>query len=133
MYKIYNDIKNTRVFEIYNIDGKVIDNEANKKCSNKIKLIKELYKDEIRQILENYADKYIINNRNDNISEKIILCKFSIYLDKFINDKDWCVREAVARQGYCLDRLINDENEHVRAEVARQGYGLEKLINDEDS
>ena len=78
VYKIYNDIKNTRVFEIDTMDGKVIDNEANKKCSNKIKLMKELSKEEIRQILKNYTDKYIIDNRNYNISEKIILQIYQI-------------------------------------------------------
>ena len=34
--------------------------------------------------------------------------------DKLINDEDWSVRVAVAKQGYGLDKLINDENWEVR-------------------
>ena len=53
-------------------------------------------------------------------------------LDKLVNDEDWYVRRAVAKQGYGLDILINDEDWRVREVVAKQGYGLDILINDPD-
>ena len=100
----YSNINNIRIFEIDTLDG-TIDVDGDLYCSNKIKLIRELSKEEVT--------KYFENN-----------------LDKFINDKDCHVRTAVASQGYGLDILINDTDYDVRAAVASQGYGLDILIND---
>ena len=100
---------NSRVFEIDTLDGEIIESKnKDKYCSSKIKLIREISREEI--------NKYIEDN-----------------LDILINDEDRYVREAVAEQGYGLDILINDENLYVREAVAEQGYGLDKLINDESA
>ena len=48
-----------------------------------------------------------------------------------MNDENFLVRAAVAKQGYGLDKLIHDKEELVRMEVANQGYNLETLVNDE--
>ena len=90
----YSDIDNIRIFEIDTLDG-TIDVGGDLYCSDKIKLIRELSKEELT--------KYFENN-----------------LDKFISDSDWHVRAAVASQGYGLDTLINDKNYYVRAAVANQ-------------
>lgn len=105
VYKYY--LSNSRVFEIDTLNGNIGNYDKIIYCSNKIKLTREVSKEEI--------DKYFKDN-----------------LDKFINDKDECVRAAVARQGYSLNTLINDEDEGVRIAVAYQKYGLDVLINDED-
>ena len=53
-----------------------------------------------------------------------------------MDDKDWAVRQAVAKQGRDkdLDKLVSDENKIVRAAVAEQGRDkdLDKLVNDKD-
>ena len=82
------DPSDSRVFEIDTLDGEII-KKGDKYCSNKIKLIREVSKEEI--------NKYIEDN-----------------LDILINDKSWHVRAAVAKQGYNLDKLINDESWYVR-------------------
>ena len=88
----------SRVFEIDTLDGEIIE-KGDKYCTNKIKIIKEVSKDEI--------NKYIEDN-----------------LDKLINDPNPNVRAAVAKQGYGLNKLINDEDLFVRTTVAEKGYGL---------
>ena len=98
---------NSRVFEIDTLDGEII-KKGNKYCSRKIKLIREVSKEEI--------NKYIEDN-----------------LDILINDPNPNVRAAVAEKGYGLDKLINDKSWYVRKIIANQGYGLDILINDEDS
>ena len=103
IYMYYFD--ETRVFEC-ELNGDVFDHDDIVHCTNKIKLIREISKEEIK--------KYIEDN-----------------LDVLVND-DWHVRKEVAKQGYGLDKLVNDEDEDVRKEVAKHGYGLDKLINDKD-
>ena len=61
---------------------------------------------------------------------RVAVAKQGYGLDKLINDEDWIVRVAVAKQRYGLDILVNDEDWSVRVAVAKQGYGLDKLIND---
>ena len=90
----------SRVFEIDTLDGEIKkDNEFDKYCTNKIKLVREISEDEI--------NKYIEDN-----------------LDILINDENPYVRAAVAKQGYGLDKLINDEYEYVRerARTVKQLY-----------
>ena len=88
----------SRVFEIDTLDGEII-KKGDKYCSSKIKLIREISKEEI--------NKYIEDN-----------------LDILINDPNPNVREAVAKKGYGLDKLINDEYEYVRerARTVKQLY-----------
>ena len=78
----------SRVFEIDTLDGEII-KKGDKYCTNRIKLIREVYKEEI--------NKYIEDN-----------------LDILINDPNPYVRAAVAKQGYGLNKLINDESWYVR-------------------
>ena len=118
----------SRVFEIDTLDGEII-KKGNKYCSRKIKLIREVSKEEINKYIEDNLD-ILINDPNPNVRAAVAEKRYG--LDKLINDESPFVRTAVAKQGYNLDILINDENEYVRAEVAKQGYGLDKLINDKD-
>ena len=71
-----------------------------------------------------------INDGNWRV--RVAVAKQGYGLDILINDKDPEVRVAVAQQGYGLDKLINDSHCWVRVTVAQQGYGLDILINDED-
>ena len=61
--------------------------------------------------------------RDEFISKNDITFKSNQYgsnlkLDKLVNDEEYWVRAAVARQGYDLEKLINDENIEVRKLVA---------------
>ena len=84
----YCNIRNFRVFEIDTLDG-AIDSDDDLYCSNKIKLIREVSKEELEKYFENY-------------------------LDKFDKEMDWQKRLKIAAQGYCLDTLINSTNPWVR-------------------
>lgn len=66
-----------------------------------------------------YSEKLGMINNNENI-----------YV--LIDDGDWYVRKAVARQGYGLEKLVNDRSPNVRVEVTKQGYGLDKLVDDKN-
>ena len=101
---LYN-LDKSRLFEC-EINGDVFDHDGIIHCTNKIKLIREISKEEIK--------KYIEDN-----------------LEELVNDEEWSVRIEVAKHGYGLDILINDEDWSVRYEVAKHGYGLDILINDE--
>lgn len=63
---------------------------------------------------------------------KKILIKNKINLDILVNDENFFIRYAVAKQGYGFDVLIHDSSVDIRSEIARQGYGLDTLIEDED-
>ena len=80
-------------------------------------------KESYLQSLENLLKKHI--------SKEEINDYFKQNQKKFIENKDWQVREAVAKQGYGLDTLIHDEKWQVRIAVAEQNYGLDTLIHDE--
>ena len=101
-----HNIDETRLFEC-ELNGNGFDHNGIVHCTNKIKLVREIHKDEIL--------KYIEDN-----------------LEELVNNEEWYIREEVAKQGYGLDKLVNDEDWNVRLEVARHGYGLDILINDED-
>ena len=102
---LYN-LNESRLFEC-ELNGDRFDHDDIVHCTNKIKLVREISKEEIK--------KYIEDN-----------------LNKLVNDKNWFVRLELARQGYGLDKLVNDEDESVRLEVVRHGYGLDKLVNDKN-
>ena len=102
---LYN-LNKSRLFEC-ELNGDRFDHDDIVHCTNKIKLVREISKEEIK--------KYIEDN-----------------LNKLVNDKNWFVRLELARQGYGLDKLVNDEDESVRLEVVRHGYGLDKLVNDKN-
>ena len=117
----------SRVFEVDTLDGEII-KKGDKYCTNRIKLIREVYKEEINKYIE-YNLYILINDPDPYI--RAAVAKQGYGLDKLINDEDIDVRTTVAKQGYGLDILINDENPYVRETVARQGYGLDILISDE--
>ena len=123
----YSDINNIRIFEIDTLDG-TIDVGGNLYCSNKIKLIRELSKEEVDKYFENNLDKFI----NDTDCHVRVAASQGYGLNALINDPHYIVRCEVASQRYGLDVLINDEDWRVRITVARQGYGLDTLINDKN-
>ena len=92
-------LNETRIFEC-ELNGDKFDHKGIVHCTNKIKLVREISKEEIK--------KYIEDN-----------------LEELVNDEDWSVRKEVVKQGYGLNKLINDTNYKVRREVAIQGYGLD--------
>ena len=84
----------SRLFEC-ELNGDNFDHDGIVHCTNKIKLIREISKEEIK--------KYIEDN-----------------LDVLVNDEDLYVREEVAKHGYSLNILINDEVWIVRNEALYQ-------------
>ena len=128
VYKYYS--YNSRVFEIDTLDGDIESDKGNiKYCSNRIKLVREVTKEEINKYIEDNLDKFV---KYPDYDVRVAVAKHGYGLDNLIDDHDYDVRAAVASQGYGLDKLINDPNYIVKAAVARQGYGLDKLINDKD-
>ncbi len=145
----YYNIANSRIFEV-EADGIIIRTED--KCvTERIKLVRELSKEEISKYFEQnlqllichnkayiryavaeqgYGLNVLINDKNWQVREAV--AKQGYGLDILIHDEDWCVREAVAKQGYGLDILIYDNDWCVREAVAKQGYGLDILINDKN-
>ena len=102
---LYN-LNESRIFEC-ELNGDEFDHDDIIHCTNKIKLVREITKEEIT--------KYIEDN-----------------LDVLVNDEDEDVRLEVARQGYGLDKLVNDKGWSVRREVVKHGYGLIRLSFDKD-
>ena len=124
---LYN-LNETRLFEC-ELNGDEFDHDDIVHCTNKIKLIREISKEEINKYIEDNIDK-LVNDKDCDVRYEV--AKQGYGLDKLVNDKYWQVRLEVARQGYCLDILVNDKDCYVRKEVAKQGYGLDILINDKD-
>ena len=124
---LYN-LNKSRIFEC-ELNGDVFDHDGIVHCTNKIKLIREISKEEITKYIEDNLEK-LINDERWCVRREV--ARHGYGLDILINDEDWRVRLEVAKHGYGLDILINDKDCDVRAEVARQGYGLDKLINDKD-
>ena len=125
LFKYYEN-EDIRIFEC-EVD-KEVTNDGIKYCTNKIKLTRELSKEEI--------DKYFIDNldelKNDkNLYVRAAVAQQGYALEELKNDEDCVVRRAVAQQGYALEELKNDEYWSVRLAVAKQGYALEELKNDE--
>ena len=119
-----------RVFEIDTLDGDIISDVRDiKYCTNKIKLIREVFPDELNKHIKANLDKYI---NNPYWPVRATLANFGIGLDKLVDDDDIDVRLTVAKQGYGLNTLVDDKSWQVRREVAKQGYGLDVLINDTD-
>ena len=117
----------TRLFEC-ELNGDKFEHDGIIHCTNKIKLIREITKEEINKYIEDNLDK-LVNDKDIDVRREVV--KHGYGLDKLINDEHWYVRKEVARHGYGLDILVNDEDWFVREEVAMQGYGLDILINDE--
>ena len=123
---LYN-LNKSKLFEC-ELNGDEFDHDGIVHCTNKIKLVREISKEEIKKYIEDTIDK-LVNDEDEDVRYEV--AKQGYCLDKLINDEDWRVRREVAKQGYGLDILVNDEDCDVRLEVAKQGYGLDKLINDE--
>jgi len=134
-FHFYNDFKTAfRNFILANdkIICKVkvlgdVDSQDEFNCTNKIEILEEVVIDE--KTKESLLNE-LVNDKNWYVREAVARRGYG--LDKLINDEDTNVRAAVARQGYGLDKLVNDESWAVRETVAKQGYGLDKLIDDEN-
>ena len=124
---LYN-ISVARLFEC-ELNGDKYDHYDTVHCTNKIKLIREISKEEITKYIEDNLD-ILVNDEDWYVRLEIARLRYS--LDKLVNDEEYEVRREVAKQGYGLDILVNDKDWYVREEVAKQGYGLDKLVNDKD-
>jgi len=118
-------IRESRIFEI-EADGKIVKCD-DKYIAERIKLVKEIKKEEIGDYFRQNQEKFI-TSKNSYI--RMAVAEQGYGLDVLINDEDHWVRAAVAKQGYGLDILIDDADCLVRQAVAEQGYGLDVLIND---
>ena len=124
---MYN-LDESRLFEC-ELNGNELDHDGIVHCTNKIKLVREISKEEINKYIEDNLEE-LVNDIDEDV--RLGVARHGYGLDILVNDKDWYVREEVAKQGYGLDKLVNDEYWKVREEVAIQGYGLDILINDID-
>ena len=122
---LYN-LNESRLFEC-ELNGDVFDHDNIVHCTNKIKLVREINKEEIKKYIEDNLEE-LVNDRDWDVRREVARQGYG--LDILVNDKDCDVRLEVAKHGYCLDKLVNDEDCDVRLEVARQGYGLDILVND---
>ena len=121
-------LNRSRIFEC-ELNGDKFDHDRIVHCTNKIKLVREISKEEINKYIEDNLEE-LVNDENWRV--RIEVAKQGYGLDILVNDKDCDVRLEIAIQGYCLDKLVNDKDEDVRYEVAKHGYGLDILVNDED-
>ena len=121
-------LNQSRLFEC-ELNGDKFDHNGIIHCTNKIKLIREISKEEITKYIEDNLDE-LVNDEYEDVRLNVAIQGYG--LDILVNDKDWYVRREVAKQGYGLDKLVNDEHWFVRLEVAKHGYGLDEIINDED-
>ena len=124
---LYN-LNESRIFEC-ELNGDKFDHDDIIHCTNKIKLVREIPKEEILKYIEDNLD-VLVNDEDEDVRLEVARQGYS--LDKFVNDKDLSVRLEVARQGYGLDKLVNDKGWSVRREVVKQGYGLIRLSFDKD-
>ena len=116
---LYN-LNESRLFEC-ELNGDVFDHDNIVHCTNKIKLVREINKEEIKKYIEDNLEE-LVNDRDWDVRREVARQGYG--LDILVNDIDCDVRLEVAKHGYCLDKLINDEDEDVRLEVAKHGYGL---------
>lgn len=124
----YYRICESRIFEV-EADGDMKTDDNKKYCASKIRLLKEIGKEEIKKYFEENADKFV-NSRYACIRRATADQGYG--LDVLIKDENIYVKTAVAKQGYGLDILIKDKAWFVRQIVAEQGYGVDVLIKDED-
>ena len=125
---VYYNVKNSRIFEI-EADGEIIEYDENKYAAEKIRLVRELTKEEIWDYFSRNQGR-LIKSRDSYI--RMAVAEQGCGLDTLLYDEDYIVREAVAGQGYGLDVLVHDENWFVREAVAKKGYGLGILVHDEN-
>ena len=123
----YYNIASSRIFEV-EADG-VIRQHGNKYVAERIKLVRELSKEDVGQYFEQNLQFFVYD---EDWCVREAVAKQEYGLDILINDKNWYVRQAVANQGYGLDVLINDKDWQVREAVVRQGYGLDGLVKDKE-
>ena len=124
---LYN-ISQCRVFEC-ELNGDIFDHTNDIHCTNKIKLVRELSKEEIRKHIESYVDTIDINKYS---RLNMCIAKQGFSQDKFIRCEIPMIRQILAHNRYGLDKLVNDKNWNVRREVVKQGYGLIRLSFDKD-
>ena len=107
------DIANSRIFEV-ETDG-IIKQCGNKYAAERIKLVRELSKEDINKYFEQNLQSLVCH---DETYVRQAVAKQGYSLEILVNDTEWPVRQAVAKQGYGLDVLVNDENWIVRQAVA---------------
>ena len=130
-YHYFNSIRDVMVLYILNetrlfeceLNGDKFDHKGIVHCTNKIKLVREISKEEIKKYIEDNL-KELVNDGDCRI--RLEVARQGYGLDKLVNDKDWCVRLEVAKQGYGLDKLVNEEYWFVRNEATRQLKELRK-------
>ena len=122
---MYN-FNESRLFEC-ELNGDEFDHDDMVHCTNKIKLIREISKEEITKYIEDNLDE-LVNDEYEDVRLNVAIQGHG--LDKLIYDKYWYVRKEVAKQGYGLDVLINDDFWYVRNEAKCQ---LEKLRNNKEN
>lgn len=125
---IYYSIVKNRIFEV-EADSEVDICDEMMYVARKIKLIRELSKEEILNYFKENREKFC-NCKQAEIREAV--AEQGLCLDILIHDENFNVRGAVAKQRYGLDILIHDKDEGVRCTVAGQGYGLNELIYDKN-
>jgi hypothetical protein len=123
----YYAIRDSRIFEI-KASGKIV--KGSEKCAaKKIKLVKELPKEEINNYFR-LKQKMLVKSWDQQIRGEVASQGYC--LDMLIHDEWWQVRAAVAKQGYGLEELICDEDLDVRTAGSRTGFCLDMLVNDEN-
>ncbi len=145
----YYNIEDSRIFEV-EADGIIIKSE-DKYVAEKIKLVRELSKEEISKYFEQNLQLLVCHDKayirytvarqgyglnilvhDEDRDVRYAVARQGYGLDILVHDKDYCVRCMVAEQGYGLDILVHDCDRDVRCIVANKGYGLDILISDED-
>ena len=122
------DIDESRIFEI-EADGEIIEYDENRYAAEKIRLVRELTNEEIRDYFDQNQQRFI-KSRDSYI--RMAAAEQGYGLDVLLYDEDSIVRQAVAEQGFRLDILLHDEDFVVRKTVAKKGYGLDILVHDEE-
>ena len=127
---LYYDMDHaTTVYAEVEALGEVVKGADNTKyATDHIKIVRFLSEDEVKEVVEASVDKLV---EDEDWCVRHAVARQGYGLEKLV-DGERCVREAVAEQGYGLDKLVDDRDWRVRHAVARQGYGLDKLVNDED-
>lgn len=128
----YYDLRYGRVCEVEILGSEVSNNYGNF-ATDKIRIVKELSKEEINQYFEDNWEELI---NDENYRSRISVVRRGFGLDTLIKDKDWEVRKEVARHGRDkdLDVLVFDKSEMVRWIVACHGrpQDLDILVKDRD-
>lgn len=130
---LYFDLSKSRVCEVEILGNEVVDEEK-KLTTDKIRIVRELSKEEINQYFEDNWEE-LIKDEDWEIRSEVV--RHGVGLDKLVYDGNWMVREEVAKYGrpQDLDILVRDTKWDVRYAVAKHGRSvdLDILVHDNDS